>query len=95
MELVKNLNESLGEIADKRAADTARVHLGDLNACILKETAVDTDLTELIFYKNELFAHVRFLDELLDKSGLTCAKKAGKNIYFRHFYTIALSGRPP
>ena len=95
MELVKHLDKRLGEITDKGAADTSGVHLGDLDACILKKSAVDTDLAEFVLYKHELFARVCFLDKLFDKSGLTCAEEAGKNIYFRHFYTFALSGRPP
>ena len=89
MELVKNLGESLRKIANERATDTAGVHLGDLDACILKEAAVNTDLAKLVLYKHKLFTCVCFLYKLLDKRSLTCAEEAGKNIYFRHIKIIA------
>ena len=95
VELVKHLDKSLGKITDERAADTAGVHLGYLNAGILKETAVDTDLAELILDKHELFACVSLFNKLLYKCGLSCAEEAGKNIYFRHFQNLCLEGKPP
>ena len=76
VELVKHLHKSLGEITDQRATDTAGVHLGNLDACILKETAVDADLSEFVFYKHKLFTAVCFLDELLYERGLTCSEEA-------------------
>ena len=85
MELIEHLCERLGEITYKRAADASGVHLGDLNACVLKETAIDTDLAKLVLYKYKLFACVCFLNKLFDKCSLTCSKETGKNIYFRHF----------
>ena len=85
MELVKHLDKRLGEITDKGAADTAGVHLGDLDACILKESSVDTDLTELVLDEDKLFTAVCFLNKLLYKCGLAGSEEAGKNIYFRHF----------
>ena len=74
--LLDNLNESLGEIANQRAADTARVHLGDLNARIGKETAVNTDLAKLVLDKNHLFARVGLFNKLLNQRGLTSAEEA-------------------
>ena len=85
MELVKHLDKRLGEITDKGAADTAGVHLGDLDACILKESSVDTNLTELVLDEDKLFTAVCFLNKLLYKCGLAGSEEAGKNIYFRHF----------
>ena len=85
MELVKHLDKRLGEITDKGAADTSGVHLSDLDACILKKSAVDTDLTELILDEHKLFTAVCFLNKLLYKCGLAGSEEAGKNIYFRHF----------
>ena len=84
VEFVKNLSKRLREIAYEGTTNATGVHLGNLNACILKEAAVNTDFTKFVFYKHELFTRVSFLDKLLDKSGLTCAEEAGKNIYFRH-----------
>ena len=88
VELVKHLDKRLGKIADEGAADATGVHLGDLDACVLKESAVDTDLTEFVLDKNELFAAVCFLNKLLYKCGLAGSEEAGKNIYFRHFQKI-------
>ena len=85
VEFVKYLNERLGKIADQGAADTARVHLGNLNTRVLKETAVDAYLAKLILDKHELFTLVRFLDKLFYKRCFACSEEAGKNIYFRHF----------
>ena len=88
VELVKHLDKRLGKIADEGATDTTGVHLGDLDACVLKESAVDTDLAEFVLDKNELFAAVCFLNKLLYKCGLAGSEEAGKNIYFRHFQKI-------
>ena len=85
VEFVKYLNERLGKIADQGAADTARVHLGNLNTRVLKETAVDAYLAKLILDKHELFTLVRFLDKLFYKRCFACSEETGKNIYFRHF----------
>ena len=74
--LLDNLNESLGEIANQRAADAARVHLGNFNARIGKETAVNTDLAKLVLDKNHLFARVGLFNKLLNQRGLTSAEKA-------------------
>ena len=84
VEFVKNLSKRLREIAYERTTNATGVHLGNLDACILKEAAVNTDFTKFVFYEHELFTRVSFLDKLLDKSGLTCTEEAGKNIYFRH-----------
>ncbi len=86
--LLDNLNESLGEIANQRAADAARGHLGDLNARIGKETAVNTDLTKLVLDKNHLFARVGLFNKLLNQRGLTSAEEAGKYINFCHFVQL-------
>ena len=76
MELLEHLRESLREISNERAADTTRVHLGDLDTCILKESSVNADLAELIFYENYLLTAVRFLNKLLYKRSLSRAEKA-------------------
>ena len=89
MEFVKHLDKCLGKVAYKRATDTTRVHLGDLDAGILKETAVDTYLTKLVLDEHELFTAVCLFDELLYKCGLAGSEEAGKNIYFRHFQKYA------
>ena len=82
--LGKNLGKCLREIADERAADTSRVHLGDLNARILEETAVDTYLAKLILDEDELLACISLFYKLLDQRGLARTEEARKNINFRH-----------
>ena len=89
VEFVKHLSERLRKITNERAADTAGIHLGDLNARILKKAAVDTDLTELVFDEYKLFACVGFLNKLFDKCSLAGSEEAGENIYFRHIQIIA------
>ena len=82
--LLKNLSESLGKITDKGATDTARIHLGNLNARICKKSAVDAYLTEFVLYKNYLFTGKRLLKKLFNKSGLSRTEKAGKYVNFGH-----------
>ena len=74
--LLKNLYKRLGEITNKRAADTARVHLGDLNARICKEAAVNTDLAKLVLDKHDLLACICLFDQLLNQRGLTRTEEA-------------------
>ena len=83
-EFGQHLFQCLAEVPDEGAADTARVHFGDLNARILHEAAVDADLTEFVFDQNELFADICLFDELFQKCGLSRTEKARKNIDFCH-----------
>ena len=85
LELVEHAAQRLGKIAHKRAADASRVHLGDLDARVGKEAAVNADLAELVLDQDELFTLVRLGNQLLYQSGLACSEKAGKNINFCHF----------
>ena len=80
----KNLFKSLSEISDKTAADTAGIHFGYFNACVLKKSAVDTDIAEFVFNKHKLFVFIAFSDKLFDKSCFSGAKKSGKNCNFSH-----------
>ncbi len=79
-----DLRKRLAEITDERATDAARVHLGNFNAGLLEKSAVDSDLTELVFDKNDLLSRISFLDELLNKRGLSRAEEARIYIYFCH-----------
>ena len=82
-----NFFKSFAEVSDKTATDTARIHLGDFNTCILKKAAVDTDFTKLVFNKNKFFAAVCFFYKFFDKRCFSCSEKAGENINFCHFIT--------
>jgi hypothetical protein len=74
--LLENLYKCLGEITNKRAADTTRVHLGNLNACIGKEAAVNTDLAKLVLNKHNLLGSVCLFNQLLNQRGLTRTEEA-------------------
>ena len=76
MELLEDLSESLREISNERATDATGIHLGDLDTCILKESSVNADLAELIFYENYLLTAVRFLNKLLYKRSLSRSEKS-------------------
>ena len=78
------LLQGLPEIADQAAADTARVHLGDVDAGVLQEAAVDADIAEFVFDQHQLFTGVGLGDELFDEGGLSRAEKTGEYVDFRH-----------
>ena len=48
MELLLYLHKRFAEISDKRAADAAGIHLGNLDAGLLQKAAVDADFTEFV-----------------------------------------------
>ena len=83
--LLDHLIQSLTKIAHKRAADTAGVHLRNVDAGLLQETAVDADLAEFIFDQHQLLTAISFLDHLFDEGGLTGTQKAGVNVDNCHF----------
>ena len=82
--LLLHLFQSLGKVAHERAADAARIHLGDLDARVFEEAAVHADLAELILDEHDLLARVGFLDEFLDERRLAGAQKPGNDVDFRH-----------
>ena len=88
-----DLLQCLAKVADQRAADTARVHLGDLHTRILEEAAVNADLAELVFDQHDLLALERLGQQALDERGLAGAQEAGDNINFGHKKDPFLSGK--
>ena len=60
------------EIPYQSTADTAGIHLRNLNTGILKEAAVNADLSEFIFDQNNLLSWKNILYQLLDKCCLSC-----------------------
>ena len=86
--LLDNLFQSLAEVAHQRAADAAGVHLGNVDARILKETAVNADFAELIFNQHQLLSLVTFGNQLFNQRSLAGAQKSGKNINFCHSNTF-------
>ena len=90
MILIDDLAQRLAEIAHQGAADAAGVHLGDLDAGLLHEAAVDADLAELVLDEHDLLAREGFLEQLLDQRGLARAEEAGENINLRHIINLLL-----
>ena len=68
---IDHLLQRLPEITHQTAADTAGIHFGDLDPCLLQEATVDADLTELVFDENQLFSFLCFLHQFLDEGGFT------------------------
>ena len=68
-----NLLQSLAEITYKGTADTTGVHLIHLDAGVLQEATVNTDLAKFVLDKDKLFALICFLDEFLNEGGFTGA----------------------
>ena len=83
--LGNHLLQSLTEVTHQAAADAAGVHLGNIDAGLLQETAVNADLTKFIFNQHQLLAAVTFRNHFLDQCGLTGSQKAGINIDFCHW----------
>ena len=86
--LLDDLLQRGGEVADEGAADAAGVHLGDLDARVAQEAAVNGDLAELVLDEDELFVLIALRDELADERGLACSEEAGENVYFSQGYYL-------
>ena len=65
VESVDNVLKCSAEVSYERAADTAGIHLRNLDACLLQEASVDTDLSELILDQYDLLLVVAVGDKLL------------------------------
>ena len=87
---VDNLFESNCKVANEGATDTTRVHFVDLNSRLCQESAINTDLTELVLNKNYFFDVICFFNKLFDKGGLSCTEKARKYVNFSHFYAFLI-----
>ena len=83
-----DLLKSLAKVAHQAAANAAGVHLRDVDAGLLEEAAVNTDLTELVFDEHQLLALVAFCDHFFDQSCLAGTQEAGVNINFCHKSTF-------
>ena len=83
--LINYLCERRCKIADKTAANAARIHLGNIDSRILHESAVNSDFAEFIFDQNKLFSAECFFDQLFNKRSFACAQKTRKNVYFSHY----------
>ena len=66
MVLLHDLVQGLAEVPHQGAADAAGVHLGDLDAGLLEEAAVNADLAELVFDQHDLLALQGVLQQLFN-----------------------------
>ena len=82
--LLDDLCQRLAEIAHQRAANAAGVHFGDIDTCILQETAVDANFAEFILNQHQFLALIAFSDHFLDQGRFTGTQKTGIDVYFCH-----------
>ena len=67
----QHLLQGRAEIPHQGAADTARIHLGNLHPGVLQKAAVNADLAELVLNKDELLPLKALVQQLFDQSGLS------------------------
>ena len=84
MVLLNDLLQSLAKVTHQGAADAAGVHLGNVDAGILQEAAVNADFAELIFDEHQLLTGIGLLDHFFNQSSLACTQEATVNIDFCH-----------
>ena len=87
---VDDLRQRTAKVTHQAAADAAGVHLGNVDACLLQEAAVNADLTKLIFDENQLFALIAFGDHLLDQGGFAGTQEAGIDVNSGHILHLSL-----
>ena len=90
-----HLGQGLAEVAHQGAADAAGIHLGDVDARILQEAAVNADLAELILNQHQLLTLVALGNQLFNQGCFAGAQKAGENINFGHRKTPSVKNSLP
>ena len=80
--LIDHLGQSLAKITHQGAANTAGIHLGNVNAGILQKSAVNANLTKFVFDQHQFFPLISLRDHFFDQCCLAGAQKAGINIDF-------------
>ena len=83
-----DLLQSLAKVTNQAAADAAGIHLCNVNASLLQETAVDADFTEFVLDQHQFLALVAFRNHFLDQRCLTSSEKTRVNINFCHKSTF-------
>jgi hypothetical protein len=82
---IHDFPERGAEITYQRAADTAGIHLTDLNPGLFQKASVDADLTEFVLDQNNFGARQGVSEELFDQGSLSGSQKTGYNVNFCHF----------
>ena len=83
-EFFDNFFKCLCKIADKRTADTSRVHFRDFDSRFFKKSPVYTDLAEFVFDQNDFLADINLADKFFYERCFSCAQKTRKNINLNH-----------
>ena len=84
MVFTDDLFQCFAEVTHQAAANTAGVHLRNVDAGILQEAAVNTDLTKFVFDEHQFLAAVALRDHFFDQCRLAGAQKSGINIDLSH-----------
>ena len=92
-ELRQHVAQRLGKVADQRTADTAGIHLGDLDAGVLEEAAVNADFAEFVLDQDNLPALERTFQQFADQGRLAGAEESGNNINFCHCSNTSVTVR--
>ena len=79
-----HLVQRLAKIAYQTAANTSRIHLGNIDTGILQEPTVNTNLTKFVLDQHQLLSAVMLLDHFFDKCSLAGSQKTGVNIDLSH-----------
>jgi hypothetical protein len=82
---IHDLPERGSKITYQRAADTAGIHLTDLNPGFFQKSSVDSDLTEFVLNQNYFGARQGVSEEFFDQGCLSGSQKTGYNVNFCHF----------
>ena len=82
--LGNHLFQRLAEVAHQGAANAAGVHLGNVDAGILQEAAIDANFAKFVFNQHQLLTLVALGNHLFNQRGLASAQEAGININFGH-----------
>ena len=77
MILGNHLLQGLAEVAHQRAANAAGVHLPNLDAGLLQETAVNADLAELVFDQDQFLPAIALGDHFANEGCFAGSQKAG------------------
>ena len=86
----EHLLQCFAKIPNEAAADTARIHLGDVHTRVLQKSTVNAYVAKLVFDKYQLFAAVGLSDELFDERSLSRPEKSRKYVDLRHICLLVL-----
>ena len=80
-----DLGQCLAKITHQAAADTAGIHLGNVDAGILQEATINANFTEFVLNQHQLLTRVGLGNHFLNQCGLAGTQKTGINVNLCHF----------